>query len=444
MTRSHPGAPVIVYAEPDVERTRGLHRTWRGHSQRLAVAAPYNDTGVDHLAVQVLDALDKDVTLTSGKIGGENGIHLAAAWLLAVDATDVLLTGAERLTVSGAQRWVSWLSGLGVRAWLLFATPTPRRPEPRLAEIFDVLADEWGAERQSESRLLKRWSTSKVPHQNPPPPRHEEHPSVPRVQGPTFLTICERILPAEAYTDLAERFDAHVAEMRPAITRISGKNANDRVCAALRHRLDAATSTDQGVLVAVAGQVAALVPAGWHVSVNLQRLTAALETLPRSGRAEADRWWDRLLVYRDPLIGTVAALYMADVDIVDQTHLTLEDVKTRDDGSATVNRPSGGTVTLPSEQAIFIRAQVAFRQMHGVDGDGMLLRTHRADSASRRHLRMTLHVPMAEVGVTPSDVPVRNKRITNPIWLDRYGITVTKIGRAPSAKRSRKRTGSSA
>jgi hypothetical protein len=425
--------PVVVYAEPDVERTRGLHRAWEGHQARIAVAAPYGPH--EHLPAQVLDALGKDISLSSGRVHGQNGTNLAAAWITAIGITDILLTGAERLSLEEVRGWVRWLAGFGVRSWLLFATSTPRRPEPSLAAAFEMLADDWGAERQPESRLLRHWPTAPAGARRTGTSHAPEHPFVPRVQGPMFIPTCQSILAPDAFDDIERRFDALVETIRSDVAPIEGRNANDRVCAVIRRHLDATRSTDEGVLVAVAAQVAALVPAGWHVSVNLQRLTAALEVLPRTGRADAEGWWQRLLAYRDPLVGTVAALYMADVDIIDQTHLTLGGVSVASNGRVSVCRPSGGKVILGEEQGIFLRAQLAFRQLHGVDSDGMLLRTHRADAASRRHLRHTLHVPMAEVGVNASDVPVRNERMTNPIWLDRYGITVTKLERAPQTRR---------
>lgn len=264
MTRREVGVPVVVYAEPDVERTRSLHRAWSGHQRRVAVAAPYGDA--DQIAAQVLDAFGKDVTLSRGHVGNGNGTNLAAAWIVAVGVTDVLLTGAERLALGDLRRWVTWLSGFGVRSWLLFATTNPRRPEPSLAGAFDVLADEWGAERQPESLLLRHWPTPSGASAGAAPHEDPAHPFVPRIQGAVFLPVCERILTAEAFADIERRYDALISELRSRIDAIGGNNANDRVCAVLRRHLDAARSTDEGVLVAVAAQVAALVPGGWHVS----------------------------------------------------------------------------------------------------------------------------------------------------------------------------------
>lgn len=61
MTRtSNPAIPVVVFAEPDVQRTRALLRAWRGHGNRLAISVPPDDPPrLDDLAAAVLDAMGK-------------------------------------------------------------------------------------------------------------------------------------------------------------------------------------------------------------------------------------------------------------------------------------------------------------------------------------------------------------------------------------------------
>lgn len=387
------------------------------------------DVGVEErqslagLADAILVGLGKDPWLSVSKRPAE---LLAAAWLSLGETSDVLIAYAQLTSPRLMPTVVSWLTGLGVRPWLIY---THHGNRPAIEELAGKVAADWGVDVVDAATLFEAWSdvsTAAEPAVDP-----QGLPRLPRVDGAVFRSTCRQLLDADDFEAVDAEFTATVAEFRAALPKVNSKTLSRQFAQVVRDRLAGADCTELLLLTARAAQVAGFT-AGLHVTVDTTMLLGAAEALPRTGLAGPERWFERLDVYRDPDPGAVAALYAAGCDPEVMPELTIGSLEEHPDGTVTI-RDAAHHFEI-NDGARFVKAMAQFRRLSGAaDGDA-LLATHRAGTVRPHFVSKLLYGTRTDTGVQVGS-NVRSRRQPDAqSWLRRYGIGISKA--RPDAKGS--------
>jgi hypothetical protein len=416
--------PVAVVAAS----TRSLNR-WIGarslhHRQVIVIdVPPTTDPTVDLVCDGVLVGLGKDSELTHGKTAP---IPITEAWLSLGEHTDAVVVDAQLLPARVLDQTIELLSRYGIRTWLVLS---PSDDSDALGRHFELVTGRAG-DLVDEAAL--RAAFPDIPRPTPPTPQVTRR-RLPRVSGYTFRSACKNLLDRDHFAEVDVQFVAAVRELRAEVGDISGAAKRRTLMRKLQRRLAATVDTDELMLWVAAAQVA-VVPHQFMITVNLPTLIGAAEGLPRHGKAEPERWWELLNSYRDPSIGTIAALYHAGIDPDRIRFIERSDLQPRDDQDQSVVTVDGNQYLITGAAARFVEAQRVYRELATVGHSEFLFSTHRAGQVGLKHVNHQLLVPSADLDVRIAAGPVRAKHPDADRWLLRYGIRVEKLTYTPTAQ----------
>lgn len=413
-------APVAVTADSSRALNLWLNERRRHHRDVVCVDTPPADfVDLQQMCMAVCYGLGKNTDLWEGKT---SVIDTTRAWLSLGETGDALVVDAQLLRPRLLDDFIDLCSVHRVRVWLVVSGDHPAHLDivtGRGGRIVDI------------DELTERFG-DRTPNPDPPAPAPLR---LPRVQGWVFRSACRDLLEPEQFEAVDQRFCDEVHDLRARFAACSGHLISRQAGRIIRKRIVHAADTDDIMLTAAAAQVAG-VTERFLVTVHLPTLIGAAEGLPRIGRADPDRWWERLDAYRDPSVGAVAALYHCGIDpdrirLVEHHHVTPRDP----DGHVTVTvGDEAHTITGPA--ARFVEAQRIYRTLTTAGDEDYMFSTHRPGKPGIRHINKQLLVPAAEIGVGVVDPPVRRKQPDTAQQLARYGIRVSRIERDPKLARS--------
>ncbi|MCO8127503.1 hypothetical protein NHL50_09815 [Acidimicrobiia bacterium EGI L10123] len=380
---------------------------------------PLTMPSVVDAAEAVLTGLGKDGRLTFAKRSAE---ALAAAWLSVTHHTDALIVDVTVLRGRVLEDVVHMLVAFGIRPWLVIPSGDYDDLDER-TDLATELVDHFDGVLLSPAETVAAWPDTADPTAADTDD-DGDWPLVPRIDAVYFRSAVRDLLDPDDATFVDTYFVSTVKEIRD---ELSQPNLQIRsVEKLLRNRMHDAVTDDELITIVRAAQVAAATTR-FRIFVNPIRLFGACNVLPRRGHIVRDDWWTRLDRYRDPDVGTVAALHMAGMDLADIHTLATDDVTEGPDGSATATGASGAPFTLTGPAARFLRASVAWR-IFGA-GPGPLFSTHRADGISNQRLGHLAREPMT-VGIRHTGVKAWRNEPTAENWLANYGITVDRSTKA--------------
>lgn len=365
----------------------------------------------------VLEGLGKDPWLTVSKRPAE---LLAASWLLAGDATDVIVGYAQCLSPWLAPNVAEWSVGLGVTPWFLFSTFDD---DPVARQRAEALAAAWGVELTGFDAVFDRWADTDD-HVDPAPEPAVSFPRVPRVDGIRFRSTVHRLCDPDDVKVIDDLFTTTVTRMCDEVAAFGPKHRTRRFEALVVTHLDRCADVEEAVTVTRAAQVAG-VRTGFRVDVDTLRLIGGLTGLPRTGTAVAQRWWEGLDRYRDPDPGAAAALYLAGVDPEVLPELRISDITL----PATTGGPvevvtANGAVNVDGPGVRFLVALTHLRLLAGAGTADRLFTTHRKDEVRTNHIVKLLWGTAVETGVEVASTPTHRKHPAARDWLTRHGVAV--------------------
>jgi hypothetical protein len=379
-----------------------------------------------HVADAVLSSMGKDMRLSTTVAAA---LPLAAAWIAGARISDVVILSGQDLSPAVLADIAEWFGALGARSWFILPDPADGVDDPRIArcvatlEAFCMaaaLGDLWHELRDTRVELL--WQED--PLDDPP---SQPLWMVPRVDGLFFRDACRRLLQPEVFVEVDKLFVGLVREFLAAISDEPGIDATAEIEALVASRLEVASGDEELLVVVRAAQVAA-VRRRYRIRVDTTLLLGAAATLPRPGLAGPQRWFERMMAYRQPDPGAVAALYWKGMDLRAISLLSVGDVAV----AGSVVRVQTGTEELVFDgpAAVFLRAQWFRRVLGGAASSDRFIVTHRGPWASDEYLADQLRYPSDELGCRLIDpVPARSAHTSGRLTLTRYGIEVTKVFR---------------
>lgn len=368
------------------------------------------------VADAVLSGLGKDPWLTVSKRPAELA---AASWLLAGDVTDVVVGYAQCISEWLAPILANWFVGCGVRPWFLYSTFDD---DPLAASRAQALAADWGVEVVPLGEVLRRFpDTTRTERSVTEAP----FPRVPRVDGMRFRSTVHDLCDPEDAKVIDELLTTTVTRMCTEVAAFGPKHQGRRFEEMLASHLDVCGDTEQAIVVVRAAQVAG-VRTGFLVEVDTLRLVGGLSSLPRTGSAVAQRWWEGLDRYRDPDPGAAAGLYLAGVNPETLPELRLCDVTLPEapGGPIIVSGPDG-VVIVDGPAVRFVTALVHLRVLGGAEPSARLFATHRKDEVRTNHIAKLLWGTTIDTGVAVAPTPTHRRRPSAKDCLTRHGIVVT-------------------
>ena len=417
---------VRVFAADDQLTRRLLPSLWnRPDRRRVAVLTRPGMRQRSWLAADVLAALGVSHDVTGIARGADSDWLLAMTWLLARDVEDLIVLRAESLPVPMLADLLLLAMGGGARLWLVMTPPR--------SDAFVQALDEWTAAEVGVDTLLDAWpelpdvrdpaaasprggEQLELPHTSDVPPL------LPDDDFPTFRAACrDALTPAQfgavdalltVELSLAERWLRGVGTERPTPDDLSEQ---------LLSRFAGCATTGELLATTRAWQVA-LFRGGWFLQVDLPRLLSVAAATPRPAQ-RSPQLWQRLAVYRQPHRSAACALAALGLDLRDIGALTVADV--RRDGSAV--RLNGHWRRTESGTAVYLRAAVILRALHGATPDEPLLAHPDGKVVSERAIADAISAARAETGLAVTSRLVARQRLSTGRWYTRWGLSLQRI-----------------
>lgn len=447
-----PGAPCVTYTEVPADlRTARRLRGWADRDGVIVVEPLLGADGrvtTAELASAVLSGMGKSWQLLVLKRSPE---PLAQAWLCGLGASTagdgrlplVVILEAQTIPAEETEQLLRWLDVARLSGVFVF-TVLSRNQRVQALELNEhpartVLETTPGIahlERdQFYAEVMSRPECTKSDPLADPAPGSVGW-QVPRVDGVQFRSGCRALLSPEDFAAVDELFVRHVGRTLAAFDACVDTSPVRGRSTVIRQAIESAASTEELVVVVRAAQVACVL-SGYQMSVDTPRLVAAAEVLCRRGLAGPQDWWGRLAAYVDPDPGALAALWWLGVDPDRSVPLALGDIIPVGSGA----RITVGGVELEVDGSVAqcLVAQRTYRLICGAAPGDPLFSTFRGPGMAASTASRMLHQVTTELGVDLVEDIIPKGGLTAKAYLARYGITLTKVMKAPNGLRTRQR-----
>jgi hypothetical protein len=376
---NNPNAGVVVAAVPPDMR-RGFELGW-----------------------ELLGALGKRDDVAGPGRNHDKNWDLVTAWMLAHPVSNLVLLDAQWLNPELVGDVAALAAVCDLTVWFVAHIPI----DDKYAASIDV----WPVRTGDPKALAAALRT--------PAPQHcatSGFPTVPLDNWATWLAEVRQRLDGEAAAMVEQRYRS---AFRSASRFLESTAAVEEatVLGHLRAELAACTTAHEMITVIRAVQAAAFA-VGWLVHADLPRLLATAEHAARAAVNNPANFTS-LIAYREPYRAVACALAALDLSTDQMRAITIADAAV--DG-ATVS-VDGATRAMPAGTALYLRAQLALRDLEGGRATDALIGG--SDGAFRdRHLVNAVRSAIGDLGVpfisqTLSRTPVDSNR-----WANRWGLAV--------------------
>jgi hypothetical protein len=393
----------------------------RPHQHRVAVLVRPDMRQRSWLAADLLSALGVSHHVTGISRDADSDWLLTHTWLVARDIHDLCILRAEWLPEPLLTDLTLLAAGCGLRLWLLM---TP----PRSDELARTL-DAWAPHELTWAQFTDAFADvpDLLPDPAPDPaheqltlPQSEDVPALlPDDDFPSFRAACRDALTPGAFQAVEQLLTVEqTAAARWLDTQPSQAPTPQALADALLARYDQCATTGQLLVTTRSWQVALFV-AGWFLQVDLPRLVSTADATPRTAQ-RTPQLWQLLAVYRQPHRSAACALAALGLDLTAILALTVSDVRP---GGDHVRLDGTWTRTEPGT-AVYLRAALALRALHGADPSDPLLAHPDGKPVRERALADAISAARSETGLVVTSRLVARKRLLGDRWYTRWGLSI--------------------
>lgn len=354
----------------------------------------------------------------SGRGGKSKNTLDLPVWLVANEIADVIVCGAEGLSVEVLHDLAATAFLTRTTFWFVFDHELPERLLEAVAEWCPEPIDEgefnaywkWLAETRSARPELEEVGV--WPRQLP----HEEF--------PLFLAEVRRQLPTGQADVVEEEFRSTVAIGRERISELEPVT-EEALASILRDQLKGSSHPAQ-TLTRIRGFQVAAFHLGYLLKVDHAALLAS-ELADFHSAVSDPESWKLLRAYRQPFRGAVNACLAAGVEVEDAPTIKVGEVST--DGASITT--GGRRIEVPSGAEVFLRALLLQRLADGAGPEAQLFYDYSKGPQKAFLLVRALNASARELGVGLVTSRLKRHGGKARSWQTRHGVGIEELNHKP-------------